>query len=98
MKELTYYESTIKEFYRQHKVGFVCLSILIFIFVYYFLGKHNFVINHTKKFGMFDCIYMSIVTQTLLGPGDMLPVTRISRFFVMIQAFITLSISLLLLT
>ena len=96
MKELTYYEYIIKNFYRQHKVGFICLSILFFIFVYYFLGIDHFVLNHTKKFSIFDCIYMSIVTQTLLGPGDMLPITRTSRFFVMIQAFITLSISLLL--
>lgn len=96
MKELTYYEYAIKEFYRQHKVVFLCISMIFFMLIYYFLGAKHFVTNHTSAFSIFDCMYMSIVTQTLLGPGDMLATSRISRFFVMIQAFITLSVSLLL--
>ena len=96
MKELNNYEYIIKEFYRQHKVVFVCISIIVFMCIYYFLGAKHFITNHTSTFSIFDCMYMSIVTQTLLGPGDMLATSRISRFFVMVQSFITLSISLLL--
>jgi len=95
VKSRSYYENIIAKIYKQNKVVFIFISMIFFTLLYYLLGKTHFITNHSSKFHIFDCLYMSVVTQTLLGPGDMLATTRISRLFVMIQAFITLYISLL---
>jgi len=41
---------------------------------------------------LFDRTYFSFTTATLLGFGDIYPVTNISKFVVMIQAFITVGL------
>lgn len=41
---------------------------------------------------LFDRTYFSFITATLLGYGDIYPVTNICKFIVMIQAFITVGL------
>lgn len=41
---------------------------------------------------LFDRVYFSIITSTLLGYGDVYPVTNISKSIVMIQSLLTLSL------
>jgi len=44
---------------------------------------------------MFDRIYFSITTSTLLGYGDIYPVSNISKIIVMIQSMLTVSLIVL---
>lgn len=41
-----------------------------------------------------DSLYFSIITSCLLGYGDIYPITNLSKIFVSIQSFITLSLIL----
>lgn len=43
----------------------------------------------------FNSLYFSIVTQTLLGPGDIYPQTDVAKFFIIIQVTISLIITFL---
>jgi len=44
---------------------------------------------------LFDRLYFSLVTSSLLGYGDIYPVTNISKTIVMIQSFFTISLIVL---
>jgi len=52
------------------------------------IGKPNFYQDYL------DSLYFSIITSCLLGYGDIYPITNISKIFVSIQSFITLSLIL----
>jgi len=41
---------------------------------------------------LFDRFYFSIITSSLLGYGDIFPITNISKSIVMIQSFLTISL------
>lgn len=44
---------------------------------------------------LFDRVYFSIITSTLLGYGDIYPVTNVCKSIVMIQSLVTLSLIVL---
>lgn len=44
---------------------------------------------------LFDRFYFSIITSSLLGYGDIFPITNISKSIVMIQSFLTISLIVL---
>ena len=84
------------------KVFFV--SILVFSVLYWMIGPEHFVDNMGKfvwtpeggqqfkirgnKF--VDYVYFAIVTQSLLGYGDIVPATRLCRLFVCLQIMISM--------
>jgi hypothetical protein len=41
----------------------------------------------------FDALYLSVVTQSLLGPGDISPKTDLARLFLMSQVSITIIVT-----
>lgn len=49
-------------------------------------------IEHSLSQRLFNRTYFSFTTATLLGFGDIYPVTNICKFVVMIQAFITVGL------
>ena len=81
--------------YKQLKLIILIVSIFIFSYIYYLLGIQHYNVTNTNKMNYFDALYLSIVTQSLLGPGDIIPKSDKARFILMIQALITLIISFL---
>lgn len=81
------------DLYKQKKLIILLVSIVIFSFLYYYLGQNNYNVQFTKKLNYFEALYLSIVTQSLLGPGDILPKTYIARLTLMIQVLVTIVIT-----
>jgi hypothetical protein len=86
----------------KHSPKVFFISIIVFSIIYWLLGPNNFFDNISTKKDIrginfkinnntfFDYIYFSIVVQSLLGFGEIIPATRISRFFVSLQVMISL--------
>ena len=68
-------------------------SIIIFAFIYNFLGKTNFIVANNEHMTLFNSFYFSVTTQTLLGIGDITPKYIISKFFVITQIMITILVT-----
>ena len=68
----------------------IITSILFFSILYNNLGKSHFHLHENSKFEYFDAFYFSVVTQTLLGPGDISPQSRLSKLYIIIQVTITI--------
>jgi hypothetical protein len=49
-------------------------------------------IESTTLQKLFDRLYFSIITSTLLGYGDIYPITNISKTIVMIQSLLTITL------
>ena len=81
--------------FKQIKIIILIISIVVFSFVYYYLNKKHYVVKSSDIMNYFNSLYFSIVTQTLLGPGDIYPKTDVAKFFVIIQVTITLIITFL---
>lgn len=81
--------------FKQKKIIILFISIIIFSFVYYHLNTKHFKIKSSDIMNYFNSLYFSIVTQTLLGPGDIYPKTDVAKFFIIIQVTITLIITFL---
>lgn len=74
-------------------VKYILLTICVFAFIYYLLGNENFNdINHPT-----DYLYLSIITQSTVGYGDITPKSGLAKFFVSIQGLTTLIHMILLL-
>ena len=79
--------------YKNNNLIVLLASILIFTVIYYMLGDQHFNVKITHKLDLFDSVYLSIVTQSLLGPGDINPKSDIARFFLMLQVLITMFVT-----
>jgi len=77
----------------QEKLIVLLVSIFIFSLIYYHLGDRHYNVKSTHKLYYFDGLYLSVVTQSLLGPGDITPRTNIARFFLLLQVSVTLFIT-----
>lgn len=82
-----------KSIFKQIKIIILIISIVVFSFVYYYLNKKHYVVKLSNKMNYLNSLYFSIVTQTLLGPGDIYPKTDIAKFFIILQVIITLIIT-----
>ena len=87
----------------RHSPKIFFISILIFSFIYWFLGKEYFFANVTghgsDPYGVkiadhgntyFEYLYFSIVTQSLLGFGDIVPAKILTRGLVCFQIIISM--------
>ena len=81
--------------FKQIKIIILIISIFVFSFVYYHLNTKHFKIKSSDIMNYFNSLYFSIVTQTLLGPGDIYPKTDVAKFFIIIQVTITLIVTFL---
>ena len=67
-------------------INYILLTIAVFAFIYYLLGKENF--NNISY--PTDYLYLSIITQSSIGYGDITPKSGLAKFFVSIQGVTTL--------
>ena len=67
-------------------IKYILLNICVFAFIYYLLGKENF--NNISY--PTDYLYLSIITQSTIGYGDIRPKSGIAKFFISIQALTTI--------
>lgn len=67
--------------------------IIIFSFIYYFIGEDNFIFNinnlNVKVTNYLEYLYFSIGTSSSTGFGDIVPITQLARTLVILQIFIT---------
>ena len=70
------------------------ISVSIFAIIYRYLGPKHFKHFNNEKMTLFNAFYFSTVNQSLLGSGDFLPVSTISKVFIMGQIFTTLLITI----
>ena len=82
-----------EKLFKQKKLVIVVVSIFIFSFIHYFLGMKNYNVKSTHKMDYFDALYLSVGTQSLLGPGDISPKTDLARLFLMLQVSITIIVT-----
>ena len=75
----------------------VILSVIVFTIAYYILSQQthvhfqnntNYVSEH--KIDAMDALYFSLVTQSTVGFGSIVPVSTISKLCVSVQVFSTL--------
>lgn len=79
--------------FKQKKLVILVVSIFIFSVIHYFLGIKHYNVKSTHKMNYFDALYLSVVTQSLLGPGDISPKTDLARLFLMSQVLITIIVT-----
>lgn len=72
----------------------ICIGI--FSVLYYVSDKVLNSKSHSKKLNVNDALYFSVVTQTTLGYGDIVPTHSITRFLVILQCLSILAILYLL--
>lgn len=71
------------------------LSVVVFAFLYWILDNYqsgslsefqqHFKHSEKKRLGLYDCFYFSLVTQTTIGYGDIVPLTNTAKFLVILQ-------------
>jgi len=62
------------------------LSILTFALLYFIGGKFSTrYLNETQKINFFDALYFSIVTQSTVGYGDLVPTNMLTKSITMVQ-------------
>ena len=83
----------IRLIHNKNAVFLMIISILIFAFINKNIGSHHFYTKEDKDLKWLDFFYYSFSTQSLLGIGDITPRTYISKVILMIQIFITISIT-----
>ena len=75
-------------------------SVIFFGIVYNLLGDSHFILNNDLKYEgkkymtLFNSIYYSLVTQALLGSGEVLPNSTKARICGMLQILVTLIITI----
>lgn len=55
--------------------------IFTFALIYYVMGKNHL----SDELDFFDSLYFSVVTQTTIGYGDIIPVSRVGKTVAMVQ-------------
>ena len=68
---------------------------LIFSLIYYYFGREHLIYSHDPGIDVryFDCVYFSVIIQSLLGTGEIIPRTILMKSFVILQILITLVIN-----
>lgn len=93
--------STIKHFISQ-KIPFLFLYLLTFATIYYIVANidddAHFSVRgkeiKLQKLSFWECFYFSIITQTTIGYGEIVPVSFWGQLVVSIQALGTIIIVL----
>ena len=97
----------INQFFGVNKVNFfkialTLITILVFGIIYTFFDESEFIYRddtHNQfakiKNIFFERLYFSIITQTTIGYGDIVPNSDATRFVVAIQALSTILIILM---
>ena len=68
-------------------------SILVFAILYFISGKFAVkFLGEKKKLNFFDALYFSIVTQSTVGYGDLVPTNRLTKSIVMLQLLTIIAI------
>ena len=96
-KILKYLHHKIEEDKDHNYIPFFSLiiSTTIFAIIYRYIVPKHFKHFNNEKMTLFNAFYLSTVNQTLLGSGDFLPLSTISKVFIICQVFITLLITLI---
>lgn len=69
------------------------LSILTFSLLYFIGGKFaTRYLNETQKIHFFDALYFSIVTQSTVGYGDLVPTNILTKSITMVQLLTVVAI------
>jgi hypothetical protein len=68
---------------------------LIFSLIYYYFGREHLIYSHDAEIDVryFDCFYFSVIIQSLLGTGEIIPRTILMKSIVILQILITLVIN-----
>lgn len=78
-------------------LSYMVLSSVIFSFIYYYFGRKHLMYqgDSTIDVTLFDCFYFSVITQSLLGTGEIIATSYITKLFVILQIFVSLFIGFL---
>jgi hypothetical protein len=78
----------------EHVPWAMLISVFIFGLIYYFISIDHFILHGELKNethpSLVRSMYFSLVTQSLLGYGEITPKSNLARFVVSIQIFISL--------
>ena len=78
------------------KIIYIIIYLLILSCVYYFLDQYSseniFFIRDSNehKISFWEAIYFTIITQSTIGFGDIVPKSPLTRFLVSFQALSTI--------
>ena len=95
MGYLFHINSIHSEIRKNKNLTILFISICIFTFIYYFLSDTHFNVKSTRKMDLFEAFYLSVVTQSLLGPGDINPKSKKAKFFLLAQVIVTFFVTLM---
>jgi hypothetical protein len=87
----------MKLFQKAHFQALYQMIIVSFIFslLYYFLGKDHLIYSHDLDIHVnyFDCLYFSVIIQSLLGTGEIIPRSMLMKGLVILQILTSLVIN-----
>lgn len=69
------------------KIIFNIFLIILFSFIYRFISFYDKK-SFSEELNMKDCLYFSSITNFTLGYGDILPISSIAKFTVVIHSLI----------
>ena len=78
------------------KIIYIIIYLFILSITYYFLDQYTseniFIIrdSNENKISFWEAIYFTIITQSTIGYGDIIPKSSITRFLVSFQALSTI--------
>jgi hypothetical protein len=68
-------------------------SILVFAFMYFICGKFaTQYLDEAEELNFFNALYFSLVTQSTVGYGDLLPTNWLTKSITMLQLLVVIAI------